>query len=278
MSLPAELLVFADEDVGTELVALEQRPVVDLAVDERLEAGDGGVGGELEAVRPLDPVLPDLEPVLGLGVIGRELVVAELAPDADRSPFLERGVPEGAAVGDRHGAVAVVRIGPGVADVEVLEVIVGQALGGPGVAVGAVGPADVAVVEQGELAGDLAVVGHHRLAQAAQLRVAVADRQVAEDLVVGAVLLDDVEDVLDRPVVDLQRRPAGVGLPSVVPGDELRLAGEVGREVDRRVTVPWKSWALPGWPSVVRLTEPFPLVLSTKADLPSRLSATAVGK
>ena len=44
------------------------------------------------------------------------------------------------------------------------------------------------------------------------------------------------------------------------------------------MTVPWKSWALPGLPSVVRLTEPLPLVLSTKAVLPSRASATAVGK
>jgi hypothetical protein len=39
---------------------------------------------------------------------------------------------------------------PRVADREVLEVIVGQALGRPGVPVGALGPADVAVVEQGE--------------------------------------------------------------------------------------------------------------------------------
>ena len=230
--LPAEFLVFADEDVGAELVALEQGPVVDLAIDQRLEAGDVGIGGELEPVRPLDPVLPELEPVLRLGVVGRELVVAELAPDADRLLLLERGVPERTAVGDRHGAVAVIRVGPRVADVEVLEVIIRHALGGPGVAVGAVRPADVSVVEQGELAGELAVVGHDRLAQAAQLRVAVALRQVAEDLVVGAVLLDDVEDVLDPAVVDLQRRPAGVGLPPVVPRDELGLAGEVGREVD----------------------------------------------
>ena len=44
------------------------------------------------------------------------------------------------------------------------------------------------------------------------------------------------------------------------------------------MTVPWKSWALPGLPSSVWLTEPFPLVLSTKAVLPSRDRSTAVGK
>ena len=76
------------------------------------------------------------------------------------------------------------------------------------------------------------MVGHDRLAQAAKLGVAVALRQVAEDLVVGPVLLDDVEDVLDRAVVDLERRPAGVRLPAVIARDELGLAGEIGGEVD----------------------------------------------
>ena len=71
-------------------------------------------------------------------------------------------------------------------------------------AVRGVGARDVGVVEERELPGELAVVGHHPLAEAAQLRVAVADRQVAEDLVVGAVLFDDVDDVLDRAVIDLQ--------------------------------------------------------------------------
>ena len=33
------------------------------------------------------------------------------------------------------------------------------------------------------------------------------------------------------------------------------------------MTVPWKSWALPGLPRIVLLTEPLPLVLSTKAEL-----------
>ena len=79
-------------------------------------------------------------------------------------------------------------------------------------------------------------------------------------------------------VVDLQAA-AGRGWPP--SGCSARPARSRGRGRSTRsttVTVPWKSWALPGLPSVVRLTEPLPLVLSTKAVLPSWPSATAVGK
>ena len=57
---------------------------------------------------------------------------------------------------------------------------------------------DVEVVEQHELARQGVGVGRRILAEEAEARIAVSRRQVAEDLVVGAVLLDDVEDVRDR--------------------------------------------------------------------------------
>ena len=62
----------------------------------------------------------------------------------------------------------------------------------------------VEVVEQDEIAGELVVVGRDLFAIHANARVAVASGfaggvfEVAEDLVVGAVLLDDVENVFDR--------------------------------------------------------------------------------
>ena len=87
----------------------------------------------------------------------------------------------------------------------------------PFVAVGADLAVDVEVVEQHELAGQGVMVGRDRLGEQAEVRVAVAFGHVAEDLVVGAVLLDDVDDILDRRrVADLggnrvARRRGGAG-------------------------------------------------------------------
>ena len=65
----------------------------------------------------------------------------------------------------------------------------------PFVAVGRHLAVAVEVVQQHELAGQLVVVGRDLLGEEAQVRVAIALLHVAEDLVVGAVLLDDVDDM-----------------------------------------------------------------------------------
>src|SRR5207247_8493900 len=57
---------------------------------------------------------------------------------------------------------------------------------------------DIKIVEQHELARELVVVGCDFFTEQTQPRIAVALRQVAKDLVVGAVLLDDVNAILDR--------------------------------------------------------------------------------
>ena len=62
----------------------------------------------------------------------------------------------------------------------------------------------VEVVQQHELPGQAMGVGRDLLREDAQVRVAVAVLHVAEDLIVGAVLADDVDAVLDR---DWPRRP-----------------------------------------------------------------------
>ncbi len=65
---------------------------------------------------------------------------------------------------------------------------------------------DVEVVEQDELANERVRIGRHVLAEQRQVRIAVALGNVAEHLVVGAILADDVEDVLDgRWITDLAR-------------------------------------------------------------------------
>src|SRR2546430_1385671 len=69
---------------------------------------------------------------------------------------------------------------------------------GPLVAIGADFALDVKVVKQHKVARQLVVVGSDALVEQAKARVAVAFGQVAEDLIVGAILLDDVNAILDR--------------------------------------------------------------------------------
>ena len=57
---------------------------------------------------------------------------------------------------------------------------------------------DVEVVEHAELARQRMGVGRHAIAKQTQRRIAVAALEVAENLIVRAVLADDVEHVLDR--------------------------------------------------------------------------------
>ena len=56
---------------------------------------------------------------------------------------------------------------------------------------------DVEVVEDAELACERVRIRRDVVAEQAQRRVAVAPPHVAKHLIVGAVLADDVEDVLD---------------------------------------------------------------------------------
>src|SRR5207244_3097052 len=71
----------------------------------------------------------------------------------------------------------------------------------PLVAVGADFALDVKVVQQDELPRQLVVVGGDIFAEQTKTRVAIALRQVAKNLVVGAVFLDDVNAVFDRAPV-----------------------------------------------------------------------------
>ena len=76
------------------------------------------------------------------------------------------------------------------------------------------------------------MIGRDSLGKKAQPGVAVALRNVAEDLVVGAVLLDDVDAVLDRArLAELGRdriARLAVGRPVGLPS-RLKRATRVGR-------------------------------------------------
>ena len=56
----------------------------------------------------------------------------------------------------------------------------------------------VQIVEKEKLLGQAVLVGCHRTSENGESRIAVALWQVPKNLIVGAVLLDDVNDMLDR--------------------------------------------------------------------------------
>jgi hypothetical protein len=74
------------------------------------------------------------------------------------------------------------------------------------VAVGTENAGAVKVVEQGKLARKAVMVGRDVLAENAQLRVAVALLHVAEHLIIGPVLLDDIDDVLEHARLAMTQR------------------------------------------------------------------------
>ena len=108
------------------------------------------------------------------------------------------GVPEEpvSLVGERVAALR--RIGAVEGAELLLDVVVGLGLNDPVVAVGRERALVVEVVEVAEAARQRVRVRRDLGAELGVGRVAVALAEVAKDLVVGAVLLDDHDDVLDR--------------------------------------------------------------------------------
>src|SRR5262249_50589023 len=107
-------------------------------------------------------------------------------PD-EAAALVGKGVPTRVRVATRPGARRVLRL-----------VVVVVTLNQPLVAVRGQHAAVVEVVEQRERVGQAVLVRRHGRPIRVVRRAAVALRQITEDLVVGAVLLDDQEDVLDR--------------------------------------------------------------------------------
>ena len=104
-------------------------------------------------------------------------------------------VPHEAARRERHR----IRAGEVVSGVPVfVRVVVRVGLVAPLMAERALIARRVIVVEQDELFGERMEVRRHGPAEDGEVRRAVALRHVAEHLIVGSILLDDVDDVTNR--------------------------------------------------------------------------------
>ena len=149
---------------------------------------------------------------LGLRSPRGELAVAADAHARPRARIPDVAVHRGGDVAVRvaHLAAALAQVAPAAAPVvgrpDLLDEVGGVGPRRVRVAVVADLGIDVEVVEQDELPRDGMRVRRGLLAEQAQVRVAVPAFEVAEDLIVGAVLADDVEDVLDgRGIAHLLR-------------------------------------------------------------------------
>ena len=212
-----ELLELAEEGFGVVGVA------VAAAVEPRRCRSPGTCGRPVPARAPSirsDAVwLADAAAVFAVAAIGKACAGAR--------------VPDVAARGIGQVAVVVVvdprppRVGESPVAGDVIGVVGHRR---PGMAVGRDVAVAVEVVEQHELLGQLVMVGRHLAAEHDQRRIAVAARQVAEDLIVGAILLDDVDDVLDRRGI---ARPWSGSRSCRGRGDRSAACRNTGSSVDR---------------------------------------------
>ena len=187
------------------VVGAVEVPAGEARVDVLAEAGlkVGEVGGHGPAVAVVRVV-----PRRALAVVAEaDAVLVRVVPQvADRRgrrrPRHRRVVGQRLRrelLGQRHElAVVASVVRPGVVErPDLVDVVGRRRLGRPWVAVLRHLRVDVEVVEQREPAGERALVRRRAVLEQVERRVAVALAQVAEDLVVGAVLLDHVDDVVD---------------------------------------------------------------------------------
>ena len=120
-----------------------------------------------------------------------------------------------------------------------LVVVAGDGRGGPDVSIAGNFAAVVEVVEDAELPRQLVLVGRDVFAVHHQRRIAVGLADVAEELVVGAVFLDDVDDVVNRIAAALEADLAGAAFHQVAAHDLLRQASR--DRAPRRASSPAQS-------------------------------------
>ena len=165
------------------------------------------------------------------GLPGSRTVFDELAVTAIAHARLAAAVPEVAAGGNGDGRRAFGRIleaADGILAVlapvpidlrpDLLDIIGRIGRHAPFVAVGADFAVNIEIVQEHELPGQGVMIGRDPLGKNAKRRIAVALADIAEDLVVGPVFLDDIDAMLDRAgladfgryrIVGLAARPVG---------------------------------------------------------------------
>ena len=112
-----------------------------------------------------------------------------------------------------------------------LLVVVGRdGCGRPEVAIARDFPIVVEIVEHGELQRALVMVGRDTCAIQSQGKIAVAHPQVAQHLVVGAVLLYDLDDMFDGRGALSKANSNGIAPEQIVPLDAV---GEFSKLTER---------------------------------------------
>ena len=195
----------------------------------RAQRLDGRPGLDLHLVGAVSVVGVEVGPLRPLR--GRDPGLDELAVVAEGLAVRQGVVPEEAARGVGQRVVAVVGVAADEAAEVAFEVVGGVGLGRPGVAVGRKHARTIEVVEQDKLLRQGMLVRCDRARKQHQRRVAVALGHVAENLVIGSVFLDDVDDMLDRRrlAMALGHRPrGGIGARRLESGQGERLAVVLG--------------------------------------------------
>ena len=221
-ALGFEVAQFAQKDVSAVLVGDIHFPADIVGWRDRADGLDhgvtlkhGGVARALPGAKTGGKIRRALAAVAPRDGGGHELAVV-----ADADAVLERVVPDepGGRVGEGILAVFAHAVGitAGKAGETFFQVVGREGRRAPLVAIGAEDASAVGVIEQHEIAHELVLIGRDALAEDAERRIAVAGRDVAEDLVVGAVFFDHVDDVLDatrlaNALGDGARELAGAG-------------------------------------------------------------------
>ena len=122
--------------------------------------------------------------IFAIGAVGESFAPSEI-PNVTRRRHLGRG---------RRGLANTAIIGGPQLFIE----IGGVARVGPRMTVHTDLGIAVQIIDQEKLFGQAVLVGRHRTSENGESRVAVALWQVPKNLIVGAVLLDDINDMLDR--------------------------------------------------------------------------------
>src|SRR5450755_2562266 len=88
-------------------------------------------------------------------------------------------------------------------------------------------PAVIKVVEHSELQGEFVLVGRNLSAVHGQRRIAVAGWQIAEDLVVGAIFSENVDDMPNRIPAACELNLARIGVEQIVFFNLPRVSGKI---------------------------------------------------
>ena len=219
LALLLELAEVLDELRGAEDIRHIHVPADGVRVQMRTQRFDRGPAAEVDVRRAVDElaiVIQELWFALHRFVLPRLHRDGELAVVPHRLAMREHVVPDEAArrVRDRvHIAVLhAVGIAAREAGERLLHVIRRDAGVRPLMPVRAEDAGAIRVIQQHEVAHHLVLIRGDVFAEDAERRIAVALFQRAEDLIVGAVLLDDIDDVLEhaRLAAALRHRACGL--------------------------------------------------------------------